>query len=350
MKNWKNVLVSPDSSIRETIHILDKGALRIALVVDISNRLIGTVSDGDIRRGILKGIDLDNKVSQVMNTSPLVSTKFESRENISLLMRQKQIHQIPLVDEEGFLIGLELIDSFITEPLRDNWVVLMAGGLGTRLKPLTADMPKPLLVVGSRPILETILNNFISCGFSQFFISVNYKSEMIEDYFGDGSKWGVIIRYLREDIKLGTAGALDLLPDKPTAPLLVMNGDVLTKINLQQLLDFHTEHNACATMCVREYDFQVPYGVVKINDHRIVSIEEKPIQRFFVNAGIYVLEPEAIEMIPHNTFFDMPSLFDKLIALDKATSVFPIREYWLDIGRMEDFERAQTVAMELFCE
>ena len=340
MKDWKNVLVSPDTSIREAIRIIDQGALKIALVVDEGSRLVGTVSDGDIRRGILKGCELENPVQQIMNTSPSVAGKNDGREKILSLMRQKQIYQIPLVDGDGFLVGLEVIDTILAPPQRNNWVVLMAGGLGTRLKQLTADTPKPLLKVGDKPILETILGNFIEHGFNRFFISVNYKSEMIEEYFGDGSRWGVQIDYLREDKKLGTAGALGLLPEKPSAPLLVMNGDLLTKVNFQQLLDFHIEHNSTATMCVREYDFQVPYGVVKLDQHRILSIEEKPIQRFFVNAGIYILQPEVLDLIPNGLPLDMPALFDKLLELEKETAVFPVREYWLDIGRMDDFERA----------
>ena len=348
MKDWKNVMVSPTTSIRETIRIIDQGALKIALVVDEGNHLIGTVSDGDIRRGILNGCELENAVQQIMNVSPSVANKNDGREKIFALMRQKQIYQIPLVDGNGVLVGLEVIDTILNSAPRDNWIVLMAGGLGTRLKQLTAETPKPLLKVGDKPILETILDSFIEHGFSRFFISVNYKSEMIEEYFGDGSRWGVQIDYLREDKKLGTAGALSLLPDKPPAPIVVMNGDLLTKVNFQQLLNFHTEHVSSATMCVREYDFQVPYGVVKLDQHRILSIVEKPIQRFFVNAGIYVLEPEVLEMIPYDTYLDMPPLFDKLVSLEKETAVFPIREYWLDIGRMDDFERAQLEFTKVF--
>jgi dTDP-glucose pyrophosphorylase/CBS domain-containing protein len=348
MKDWKKVLVSPDTSIRETIRVIDQGSLKIALVVDEANRLVGTVSDGDIRRSILKGCDLENEVLQVMNTSPTVAGTSDGREKILSIMRQKLMYQIPVVDGAGVLIGLEVIDTILATPRFDNWIVLMAGGLGSRLKSLTVDIPKPLLKVGDKPILETILGNFIEHGFSRFFISVNYKSELIEAHFGDGSRWGVQIDYLREDKKLGTAGSLSLLPEKPSAPILVMNGDVLTKVNFQQLLDFHLEHRASATMCVREYDYQVPYGVVKLDQHRILSIEEKPIQLFFVNAGIYVLGPEVLDLIPQDDYFDMPSLFEKLVAQKRETAVFPIREYWLDVGRMDDFERAQGEYAKVF--
>jgi len=348
MKNWKNILVYPKSIIREAIQIIDAGALKIALVVDDSRKLLGTVSDGDVRRGMLKGYSLDEQVSQIMNSTPTVVTQNEGREKVLALMRQKQIYQIPVVDKAGVLVGLEVIDTILAAPQRNNWVVLMAGGLGSRLKHLTKDVPKPLLKIGNKPILETILESFIDQGFARFFISVNYKSDLIESYFGGGSRWGIQIEYLREDKKLGTGGALGLLPERPSAPFLVMNGDVLTKVNFQQLLDFHCEHQAEATMCVREYDFQVPYGVVRVDKHRIAAIEEKPVQSFFVNAGIYVLEPQTLELIPKNDYFDMPSLFEKMVATQKETAVFPVREYWLDIGRMDDFERAKLEYTEVF--
>jgi dTDP-glucose pyrophosphorylase/predicted transcriptional regulator len=348
MKDWRNTLVSSDTSIREAIRIIDQGALKIALVVDEDNRLVGTVSDGDIRRGILNGCELENKVLQIMNTNPTVAGKSDGRDKLLALMRQKQIYQVPLVDDRGILVGLEVIDTLLSAPQRENSVVLMAGGLGTRLKHLTANIPKPMLKVGDKPILETILDNFIEHGFSRFLISVNYKSELIESHFGDGSQWDVQIDYLREDKKLGTAGALSLMSEIPSAPILVMNGDVLTKVNFRQLLEFHTEHKAAATMCVREYDYQVPFGVVRLDRHRILSIEEKPVQHFFVNAGIYVLEPEVLKMIPHGAHLDMPSLFELLITEEMETAVFPIREYWLDIGRIDDFERAQMDFSDVF--
>lgn len=341
MKDWKKVLISADATLRETIRVIDTGALKIALVVDDAQKLLGTVTDGDIRRGILRGCSLEDEVRQVLNPVPTVAAQNEGKDQILALMRLKQVYQIPVIDSDGKLVGLEILERVLETPSYDNCVVLMAGGLGSRLKPLTDDTPKPLLKVGGKPILETILENFIQYGFTNFRISVNYKGELIENYFGDGSRWGAKIEYLRESRKLGTAGALGLLPERPELPVLVMNGDVLTKVNFQQLLEFHREHRALATMCVREYDFQVPYGVVTVDGHKILTIEEKPVQRFFVNAGIYVLEPEALDLIPKDTFFDMPTLFEKVVAREKETAVFPIREYWLDIGRMDDFQRAE---------
>jgi dTDP-glucose pyrophosphorylase len=339
MSAWARLLLSPDASVRDAIKCIDAGGMQIALVVDAQHKLIGTISDGDVRRGILRGVSLDAPSSGIMNRSPTVVTSGENREVIIATMRARQLHKIPVLDSQGRLVGLESLDELVRPAPRENLVVLMAGGLGARLRPLTEERPKPMLVIGGRPILETILLNFIESGFHRFYISVNYMAEIVEAHFGDGSRWGVEIRYIHEPERMGTAGAVGLLPEKPSAPLVVMNGDLLTKINFASLLDFHLSHAATGTMCVREYDLQVPYGVVKLKEHRLLSVEEKPVHRFFVNAGIYVLSPEAVSMIPPS-FYDMPTLFEKLVAEGRETAVFPIREYWLDIGHLADLEKA----------
>jgi dTDP-glucose pyrophosphorylase len=340
MKNWKNTLVPPSAAIRQVIKTIDDSSAQIAMVVDAAGMLLGTVTDGDIRRGILRGVSLDDPVERVMNTAPSVAHMDQGRDDLLLSMRQRQLHRLPVVDEVGRVVGLEFLEELIQPTRQDNWVVLMAGGLGSRLRPLTDECPKPMLKVGNKPLLETIVESFVDSGFHRFYLSVNYMADMIRDHFGDGSRWGVEIRYLEEDRRLGTAGALSLLPERPSAPIIVMNGDVLTKVNFRQLLDFHGDHKAMATMCVREYDFQVPYGVVRIDGHRVLTIDEKPVQRFFVNAGIYVLAPDALEAIPRGEFFDMPTLFEKLIGQGGEAAVFPVREYWLDIGHLADYERA----------
>lgn len=341
MKFWTDICVGPASTIRDAIARIDAGEAQLALVVDAGQRLQGTVTDGDVRRGLLRGVPLDEPVSTIMNGSPTTVGPGSSRSDILALMKQKLLRQIPIVDHEGRLLGLETLNELLRPATRDNVVVVMAGGLGTRLRPLTDECPKPMLRVGERPILETILLNFIEYGFRRFYFSVNYRADMVIDHFGNGGRWGVRIDYLREKDRMGTAGALSLLPEHATTPLIVMNGDLLTKVNLDQLLDFHASHGAKATMCVREYDFQVPYGVLKLDHHRIVEIEEKPVQRFFVNAGIYVLEPETLDLLPSGCSFDMPSLFSQLIDQDEPTAAFPLREYWLDIGHHADFDKAQ---------
>lgn len=348
MNRWKEVLISPDTTILKAIKIIDEGTLQIALVVDASNKLLGTVSDGDIRRAILNGILFDRPVSEIMFTEPTVASCHESCEAILATMKQKKLRQIPLVDQVGCVVGLDSWDELFNIQERKNIVVLMAGGLGTRLGELTKDCPKSLLRIGNKPILETILENCIEYGFKQFYFSVNYKADMVKEHFGDGSRWGVDIRYIEEKKRLGTAGALGLLPEVPTLPLLVMNSDVLTKINFKHLMEFHEEHKSVATMCVREYEFQVPFGVVQVDNHRLTGISEKPVQRFFVNAGIYVLSPESLAVIPKDSFFDMPTLFERLVDNKVETTVFPIHEYWLDVGRIDDFERANGEYKDVF--
>lgn len=340
MTEWTNLLIGPATTIRKAIETIDAGGMQIVFVVDEEGCLLGTVSDGDVRRAILRSVDLEAPVTQIMNRHPLVARTGDDRDTVLAEMHAKQIHRVPVVDSAGRMVGLDVFDEMVRPARRDNLVVLMAGGRGSRLHPLTTERPKPMLMVGDKPILENILLNFIEHGFHRFYVSVNYKAEMVKDYFGNGSKWNVTIRYLEETEAMGTAGCLTLLPEAPTQPLVVMNGDVLTKVNLHLLLDFHDHHRASATMCVREYDFQVPYGVVKLEDHRLVGIEEKPIQRFFVSAGIYVLEPTALKLLPRKAPFDMPNLFEALVQNNMATVVFPIREYWLDVGRHADLEKA----------
>jgi len=348
MKSWKDVLVQPETPIMKVMQLIDASALQIALVVDTANHLLGTVTDGDIRRGILSNIALDEPVHKIMFTQPSTAKIEEDRDTILAKMKSKLLRQIPILDQFGCVVGLENWEELANIKERENIVVLMAGGLGTRLGALTNDCPKPLLKVGNKPVLETILESCREYGFRRFYFSVNYRADMVENYFGNGSRWGVDISYIQENKRLGTAGALGILPIKPTLPLLIMNADVLTKVNLNQLFDFHVEHNAMATMCVREYDFQVPYGVVKLDQHRLIGIEEKPVQSFFVSAGIYVLNSEALQFIPKNEFFDMPTLFEKIISEKHETAAFPVHEYWLDIGKIADYERANGEYPEVF--
>lgn len=348
MKKWQKILVSPDTPILKALKIIDESSMQIALVADEQQRLLGTVTDGDIRRAILNGLALENPVSQVMNPHPVTARLNDGKDNVLALMKMKSLRNIPVLDDNGVITGIQMLDELLQAERRENLVVLMAGGMGTRLRPLTEDCPKPLIMVGSKPILETIIESFIEYGFYRFLLSVNYKAEMLEEYFGDGSRWGVEIEYLHEDKVMGTVGPLGLLSERPTLPLLVMNGDLLTKVNFQQLLDYHLAHRAVATMCLREYTFQIPYGVAKLEDQRLVGIEEKPVQHHFVSAGIYVLDPMVLDLIPAGSYYDMPDLFKYMITRNLDVSTFPIREYWLDIGRMDDLDRAKGDYSELF--
>lgn len=337
--NWKNILVSPTATIQEVLKVIDREALQFALVVNTDRRLLGTVTDGDIRRALINDLSLSHPISEIMFTEPTVADISVSKIKILAMMNAKGLHSIPILDD-SIVVGLETIHNVTQKNKYDNPVFLMAGGFGTRLKPLTDNCPKPLLKIGDKPILETVLLSFIKSGFHDFYISTHYLPEMIQEYFGDGAKWGVSINYVYEEKPLGTGGALGLLPnDLPDLPIIMMNGDVLTKVDLEALLAFHNENGANATMCVREYEYQVPFGVIERDGNKIKSMIEKPIQRFHVNAGIYVVGREIIGQVKNNEVVDMPTLLERY--LDKSVLMFPFYEYWLDIGRIDDFNRAQ---------
>jgi dTDP-glucose pyrophosphorylase/predicted transcriptional regulator len=346
MSNWEKTLVRPTDTVRQVLKVIDTAELQIALVADETRKLVGVITDGDVRRGLLAGRTLESSASSVMNTEFTVAADDMKPSATEALMRERQLRHIPIVDENGTILGLRLLDEVTKTERLDNVVVLMAGGLGERLGELTKETPKPLLKVGDKPILEIILESFLAQGFHRFFMSVNYKSQMIEDYFGDGSRWGATIQYVRESKRLGTGGSLSLLPDMPKEPFFVMNGDLLTKVNFKGMLEFHETQAQLATMAVREYDVQIPFGVTELEGHKITGLVEKPVKRFFVNAGVYVLSPQCLPLIPKEEFFDMPNLFQKLITSGFNTSSFPIHEYWLDIGRLSDFQRANVEYLE----
>lgn len=340
MEEWKKTLVFPNLQIRQAIEIIDRNSQQIAVIIDEEGRLLGTVTDGDIRRGILKGISLESPVSRIMNPHPVKIPKLNDRESILNILRENKVRHLPVVDDTGRVIGIERLDELYEEPRSGNWVVIMAGGLGRRLEPLTKECPKPMLRIGGKPVLQTILEQFVCQGFRRFCFSVHYKSEQIKDYFKDGSRWGAEIHYIDETKRMGTAGSLSLFPFETREPILVINGDILTKLNFEQMIGFHRERQAKATLAVTAYDYQVPYGVIKANRDRLVGFEEKPIYTNFINAGIYVLNPEVLAYIPKKTCFDMNSLFEAMLQNNEPICIFPIREYWIDVGGVRDFDQA----------
>ena len=348
MKNYKDILLKPTSTIKEALQIIDTGAMKIALVVDEDAKLLGTLSDGDIRRGLLNNLSLDDTIETIVFTKPTTCCVEDTKETILEVALQKKLYQVPIVDHQGRLVGIEEVDELLKPVYKTNRVVLMVGGLGTRLRPLTDHTPKPMLKVGDKPILETIILNFKKYGFTNIVLSVSYKSEVIEAYFKDGKEFGVNIEYVHETQRMGTAGALSLMRDKLNEPFFVMNGDLLTNMNFEHMMKHHISNNSIATMGVREYDFQVPYGVVNVDGENILSIEEKPVHSFFVSGGIYVLDQSALELIPNDEFYDMPTLFENIIEHKMKSVSFPIREYWLDIGRLEEFEKANNEYHEVF--
>ena len=348
MTDYKKVLLSPSSTIKEALRAINSGAMQIALVVDKDEKLLGTLTDGDIRRALLNDIQLDGAIAPIINKNPTVCRVEDTKEKILDIAVLKKIYQIPIVDSDGKLVGIEEVDELLKQKVKTNRVVLMVGGLGTRLRPLTDHTPKPMLKVGNKPILETIITSFKKYGFINIVLCVSYKSEIIEEYFKDGSEFGVNIEYIHENKRMGTAGALSLIREKLSESFFVMNGDLLTNINFERMMEYHISNASVATMGVREYDFQVPYGVVNVQGKDILSIEEKPMHKFFVSGGVYVLSEKVLEFIPDDEFYDMPTLFEKVIAENLKSISFPIREYWLDIGRVEEYEKANSEYHEVF--
>lgn len=339
-KEIANILVHPENTIKETIEIIDRGVKQIALVVDQEGRLLGTVTDGDVRRGVIRGLDLNSKVTEIMNQEFYALSIDTPKDEILNSFKSKAINQIPLLDKKGRVKDIVLLNEIIKEQKKDNFVVLMIGGLGTRLRPLTENTPKPLLQVGDKPILETIIEQFKVYGFYRFIFCTNYEADQIREYFGQGERWGIEIKYIKEEKRLGTAGALSLIDEKIDKPFIVMNGDLLTKLNFDSMLRYHREGGYLLTIGSREYNYQIPYGVLDINENRVINLVEKPTHTVFINAGVYVLNPELIGLIPHNEYYDMTDLINQVIADDKSVGGFPIREYWLDIGQHEDYQRA----------
>ena len=348
MKDYKNILLSPSSTIQEALKIIERGAMKIAIVVDENEKLLGTLTDGDIRRGLLGTLGLENSIESIVFKTPTVCKIDDTKEKILEIAVGKKLYQIPIVDNEGKLVGIEEVDELLRLQQKSNKVVLMVGGLGARLRPLTNATPKPMLKVGDKPILETIILNFKKYGFTEIILSVGYKSEIIEEYFGDGKKFGINIEYVHEEKRMGTAGALSLIREKLKEPFFVMNGDLLTNINFEHMMDYHVSNCSIATMGVREYDFEVPYGVVNIDGINITSVVEKPVHNFYVSGGVYILSLSSLKYIPQNEYFDMPTLFEKIIEEGKKSISFPIREYWLDIGRIEEFEKANNEYHKVF--
>jgi len=338
---WRKSLAGPKDVLSDVIKTIDASQLQIAMIVNNENRLLGTITDGDVRRAVLAGKDMSSIAETVMNSSPTTVNPNYTNQQILKLMNETGLRQIPIIKDENIVVGIAHIDDMTARNVNhENWVVIMAGGLGERLRPLTKTTPKPLLHVGGKPVIEIILESFIEQNFNKFYISINYRREMIKNFLGDGSRWGATIKYLEEEERLGTAGALSLIPNRPEAPFIVMNGDLVTRFNFLSLLDCHNQNKSTATMCVREYDIQVPYGVINISDGAIKSIDEKPVHRFFVNAGIYVLSPSVLELVHKNKHLDMNKLFDQIIETGLTTTAFPLREQWIDIGQMNDLERA----------
>lgn len=341
-KPWREAILPLKSTIQHAIKSLDQTSIKIVIVVNDLGELEGTISDGDIRRGLLKGLDLSSPIASVIHRNALVVTPEMGREVVLQLMGANKIQQIPIVNDSRQVVGVHLWDEITTVPARPNLMIIMAGGMGTRLRPFTETCPKPLLPIAGKPMLEHIIERAKLEGFSHFVLAVHYLGHMIKSHFGDGEKLGVQIDYLNEKSPLGTAGALGLLSPRPTVPFVVTNGDVITDIRYAELLDFHVRHQAMATMAVRMHEWQHPFGVVQTRGIEIIGFEEKPVARSHINAGVYALEPEALNLLSEDVQCDMPTLFERLQANSMRTVAYPMHEPWLDVGRPDDLNRANT--------
>lgn len=339
MEDWKQLVIAPGVPIFDALKIINETGHQIVVVADDAHCLLGTVSDGDIRRGILHSVGFGEPVSRVMNPQPVCLRLGFAPEELAALRVHPGLRIVPVTDATGRIVDLVDLETRGGQR-RENLVVVMAGGRGTRLQPLTDTLPKPMLPIGTKPIIELIVANLAASGFDRICLAVNYKAEIIRQHFGDGAAFGVRIEYLEENAPLGTGGPLSLITERPAAPILVLNGDVLTEVNFATLMDFHAWNGAFATVCVREHDTQIPFGVVRLAGHEVHGIEEKPVLRHMVNSGIYVLDPAALDYLQYSERIDMTDLVERLIADGRRVLAFPIREYWIDVGRHDEYRRA----------
>lgn len=338
--DFSSLTIRPDATVRETLTRIDTGGKQFALVVR-DGQLVGVVSDGDVRRALLRGVELDDSVTEVLNDHPVTVRPTADHSEVERLKRLLGVSYIPVVDESGALIDLIGPDERIAVELSTP-VVLMAGGRGQRLYPLTKDIPKPMLPIGDVPMIEVLLRRLRSQGFRRIYVSVNYLGDMIVEHLGDGSALGLEIEYLHETSPLGTAGALAQLSGRIGEPFIVMNADLLTEADLRPMLEFHRRVADGGTVGVREYTFDIPFGVVRLSGESVESLAEKPQHRELVSAGITVLDPIALDHLTLGDYCDMPTLLAQLIEAGYTVGAFQIHEDWIDIGRPEDLERARA--------
>lgn len=344
-KNVAELFVAPQASLREVLERSNATRRGIVLVVDDERRLLGTITDGDIRRAMLAGTNLEMKAAALLAAKggkpPITARADAAHAELVKIVRGTGIYQVPLVDGDGRVQRLVGVEDLLDEDEVTLQAVVMAGGRGSRLHPLTEELPKPMLPLGERPLMERIVRQLSEAGIRQVNITTHYRADKITEHFGDGERFGVGIRYFAEEEQLGTAGGLSLVP-RQESTLLVVNGDILTEVDFRAMQAFHREHRAALTLAVRQFEFQVPYGVVESDGALVREVKEKPSHRCFVNAGIYLVEPEAHALVPRGTRFDMTDLIRVLLERGMRVVSFPIWEYWRDIGQHEDYVKAQA--------
>lgn len=340
--------ISENETIKEAMEAIDRNLIGGAFVVDENTKVKGVITDGNIRRALLKGHNLNDSIHGIYNENYKYVNKFVSKKKVKEMMLKYKIRQVPVLDDEGRIIDLYFLDDILSYDKKDNYVFILAGGLGTRLRPLTENMPKPMLKVGEKPILEHIIEQFKEYGYRNFIISLNYKGDIIEDYFGDGKEFDVKIEYVKETKKLGTAGSIALAKNKLTKPFIVINGDILTSIDFDALLSHHMINDFDITVGVRNYEIKVPYGVMVTKENLITSLEEKPTYSFHINSGVYVVSERVTKYIPENEMYNMTDLIEDVVRNNGRAGIYKITEYWSDIGQMDDFKKANEDIKKFF--
>ena len=342
LKDLKNISINPNAKISDVLKTINKNEIKFIIVVDKNKKLLGTVTDGDLRRTILKKIDLNSPVKLIMNKKPITVNTHLKKVDLIKFMKQKSIQQLPILNEKKSVIDVAILKELIDPTFIDNAVILMAGGLGKRLMPLTKNLPKPMLLIGNKPILQRLFESMIDQGFHNFYFSINFKGNIIKKHFGDGSKWGVKINYIIENDYMGTAGSLSLIKENISNDVIVLNSDLFTDINFVSLLNFHKLKKSDATMVVNEREFQIPYGVINLKKNKILSISEKPKTKSYINSGIYIISPTIFKKIPKK-FIDMTSFFENMIQQKKNVFAYVSNELWIDIGNFEEFKKTQNL-------
>lgn len=335
--------VSPEAPLFEAIGILTRGARKILLVVNQGGRLLGVVTDYDVRKAILDHVELNQPIGTIMKQDPVVARQGINRTELLTLIRNTRCGQIPVVDDNGVVVDIHFIDEYLAEPREPmgKLAVIMAGGLGQRLRPMTEHVPKPLLPVAGRPILFVLLDQLISEGFDQVVLTVNYKGDLIRRAIADVPAYAEIVDFIHEDKPLGTAGSLSLLPFRPRNSFAVLNADLLTNISFTEMMRFHDAEKSVVTMATKREKHVIPYGVIDLDGSRVTQIREKPSYTYFVNTGVYIVNPEVLDQIPNNQFHDMPDVVTSLLTQGRRVSSFPVHEYWLDIGNHDHYAQAQ---------
>jgi dTDP-glucose pyrophosphorylase len=349
VNNLGDVLVGASATLRETLECITKSGKQLALVVDAGGRLLGLATDGDLRKAILRGLSLEAAVDQAMNSAPMVAPPGLSTTAAVAVMRRRGIRQLPLVDDAGRVVDLLFLDDLLAPAPLPNAAMIMAGGEGKRLRPLTESTPKPLLRVGGKPLLEIMIERLRGAGIDRVLLALHYKRQMIEEHFGDGARCGVTIKYHYEDTPRGTAGSLHearRYPGFTDHPLLVLNADILTKCDFREMLTFHARNRAHMTVGTVPYTVDLPYGILELDGARLAAVKEKPSLDFVINSGIYVVEPSVLEAMGAGAVLDMPELIAGVMSRGQHVVAFPIREYWLDVGRLDDFHKAERDVAE----